>query len=153
MWKNREKHILDIYKNDQLVVERNLTRQPTQHPSNEKSKMYQGNEFDVFGKDSKEEQFAPLYSKEQFTPKNKDKMDGSKRETLLKTELKTELKRGQVEALMQHTIIIKKRKVSPVTTPTSSNVFFKSTAAINSPIANMFVDPKQDHQDKDLAYY
>ncbi|CEP17447.1 hypothetical protein [Parasitella parasitica] len=150
MWKHREKHILDIYKNDRLVIEQNLTRKPSsQHPSNETIKMYQGNEFDVFGKDPNEEQFAPLYSKEQFTPKNKEKMDKLKREILLRTDQK----RGHMEALLQHTAVIKKRKVSPGTASTSNNVFFKSTAAINSPIASIFVDPKQDNQDEDMAYY
>jgi hypothetical protein len=154
MWKKREAHILDIYKNDQLVIEQKLIRKTdTQHSlaANEKNKIYQGNEFDVFGKDCIEE-FAPLYSKEQFTPKNKEKMDETKRDILLRTEQK----RGQTEAMFQHTSIIKKRKMSPITTTASTppnHLFIKSTAAINSPIASIFVDPKQDHEDGDLAYY
>ncbi|KAK4513611.1 Nuclear control of ATPase protein 2 [Mucor velutinosus] len=151
MWKKREIHILDVYKNDELeaLEEHKVVKLTNPHYPRNGNTIYQGNEFDVFGKDATEEQFAPLYSKEQFTPKNKEKMDDTKRDILLRTEQK----RGHIEAMLQHTTIIKKRKMSPIAAPLSNHVFIKSTAAINTPIASIFVDPKQDHEDEDLAYY
>lgn len=156
MWKKRENHILDVYKNDEreALEEHKDIRLTNPHYPRNGNKIYQGSEFDVFGKDTAEEQFAPLYSKEQFTPRNKEKMDDTKRDILLRSEQK----RGHLEAMLQHTTIIKKRKMSPIAAaataaPLSNHVFIKSTAAFNTPIASIFVDSKQDHEDEDLAYY
>lgn len=143
---------MEVYKNDELATmeEHQGMKLTNPHYPRNGNTIYQGNEFDVFGKDAAEEQFAPLYSKEQFTPRNKDKMDDTKRDILLRTEQK----RGHMEAMLQHTAIIKKRKMSPIiAAPLANHVFIKSTAAINTPIASIFVHPKQDHEDEDLAYY
>ncbi|KAL9542522.1 dolichol-P-mannose synthesis [Mucor bainieri] len=146
MWKKREHHILDVYKNDEEEEQHKVMKLTNPHYPRNGNTIYQGNEFDVFGKDATEEQFAPLYSKEQFTPRNKEKMDDTKQDILLRTEQK----RGHLEAMLQHTTIIKKRKMSPIAAaaaaaPLSNHVFIKSTAAINTPIAILNVQDNHHH--------
>jgi hypothetical protein len=178
MWKKRDTHIVDIYKNqnnksdldqDQLDsrsigAKTDLAMDPATDIATGSSsasvarviskirttsskRIYQGKDFDIFGKEEAEEHFAPLYSIEQFTPKhNKQKERYKKGEILLRPEHQ-EFKRGQVEVIAT---MIKKRKV----VIDSPHIFIKSTAAANTPIARIFVEPSEEHEDDtiDLAY-
>ncbi|CAO3615540.1 unnamed protein product [Mucor hiemalis] len=122
--------------------------------------IYQGNEFDVFGKEQLEEHFAPLYSIEQFTPSKSRRERYLKGEILLRTE--QEFKRGQIEAMIHDTANLKRRKTSGSSSTAGTEdvtvidgVFIKSTAAINTPAASIFLANKDNNhnEDDDLAYY
>jgi hypothetical protein len=191
MWKKRETHIFDIYKNNQASDDfllplttatvntngnhgntiyssvnmskshpsllfhsndSNSEKPLTKKKSSSSTLIYAGNDFDVFGKEQSEEHFAPLYSIEQFTPTKLRKERYLKGEVLLRTE--QEFKRGQVEAMLQNTIIIKKRRTTNITGPEQKDFFLESTASIKTPAASMFVEDSDEHnEDDDLAYY
>jgi hypothetical protein len=158
MWKKRDTHILDIYKNqnnksdpdeDQSDAKTAIDLSSKTRSTSSKT-IYQGKDFDIFGKEQAQEHFAPLYSIEQFTPKhNKQKERYKKGEILLRPESQ-EFKRVQVEAIAT---VIKKRKIID-NSPMPSHVFIKSTAAANTPIARIFIEPSEEHEDDtiDLAY-
>lgn len=171
MWRKRDTHTLDTYKSQNNKSDhdedqsdsRSTCSLATDSSSNSvakelskarnapSQKIYQGKDFDIFGKEETEEHFAPLYSIEQFTPKhNKQKESYKKGEILLRPEHQ-EFKRGPIEAV---TTLMKKRKVIDNDSPMPSHVFIKSTAAANTPIARIFVEPSEEHEDDtiDLAY-
>lgn len=199
MWKKRESHLLDIYKNNKskddfllplattsksnsndgdkntlyscsnmsqsypslLLTTTTTTNEPAKitkrHSTNA---IYQGNEFDVFGKDQLEEHFAPLYSIEQFTPTTANPRIERylKGEILLRTE--QEFKRGQIEAMINDTSNNIKRRKTFNSSETEDvtlidGVFMKSTAPVNTPAASIFFvkDNNSHPEDDDLAYY
>ncbi|KAI8051402.1 uncharacterized protein B0P05DRAFT_562616 [Gilbertella persicaria] len=141
MWKHR-----DLYRKkgqDSLVLQDQLCSEP--QPS--ESSIYGGCEFDVFGhKDLKEHQFAPLYSAEKFTPKPEDRVPYKRGEVLVRAREAFEL--GDT---LDSPTSLKKRKLTDPPLPT--HVFIEPTAAVNTPIAHMFLkeDTKETTQ-LDLEY-
>ncbi|KAG2200014.1 hypothetical protein INT47_000364 [Mucor saturninus] len=95
---------------------------------NSSTEIYQGKDFDIFGKEPLEESH-PLYSLEHDTLP------------------RTEFKRGQIEDLSD---IIKKRR----TDVAADGIFIATKIAENAPIASIFVTKNDtDNDDDDLAYY
>lgn len=137
MWKKRETHLVDIYKTtlpkDECKANKSqppvLLNSDKRKMVNSSTRIYQGKDFDVFGKEQLEEQ-SPLYSLEQDTLP------------------RTEFKRGQIEVLSN---IIKKRR----TEATADGVFITTMLAANAPIASIFVSKSDDNNNDndDLAYY
>lgn len=130
MWKKRERHLVDIYR---LNVDNDeLTKLDKRKMINSSYKVYQGNEFDVFGKDSqieKEERFSPLYSKQ---PANK--------------EIQQELKRTRkVDTVISNTI--KKRKIV-----LPNVIFTRNMASADSPIVGIFHTQKCTEPKVNLVY-
>ncbi|KAI8972004.1 hypothetical protein BDF20DRAFT_887890 [Mycotypha africana] len=189
MWKNRDSYLVDTFKHSTISCQNNLVSSSLwPNNSGNTSSIYEGDEFDV-GKEGmsvKTPSLASLYSTEQATPqKNLCINDGT---TLYKASdilirSRHIYKRGQLEALLNHTKIIKKRKVntmdhetpdsvgddmemttdSAISTTTDhtgiynngNNVFLQSkTAAANTPIASMFCAKSTDRDIiHDAAYY
>lgn len=130
MWKKRDRHLVDIYKTtkDESKVNELLFLCDERKMINSSTTIYQGKDFDVFGKEQLEEPY----------PFNSLEHDSQPR---------TEFKRGQIEVLSD---IIKKRKTDVV----EDGVFMASTLAANAPIASIFVAKNDtDNDDDDLAYY
>lgn len=196
MWKKRDSHLLDVYKNQKSkddfllpvatisddndsnhnpttiyscanmsqshpsLLFTNATNESTEAKRKDPTTIYQGSDFDVFGKEQLEEHFAPLYSIEQFTPTKSRRERYVKGEILLRTE--QEFKRGQIEAMIHDTANLKRRKTSGSSSTAAkedvaviNGVFIKSTAAINTPAASIFLADKDNshNEDDDLAYY
>lgn len=195
MWKKRDSHLLDVYKNQKSkddfllpvptisddndnshnsttiyscanmsqshpsLLFTNSTIESTEVKRKDPTTIYQGSDFDVFGKEQLEEHFAPLYSIEQFTPRKSRRERYIKGEILLRTE--QEFKRGQIEAMIHDTANLKRRKTTGSSSTAKEDVavmngvFIKSTAAINTPAASIFLANKDNshNEDDDLAYY
>ncbi|KAG2233941.1 hypothetical protein INT48_009754 [Thamnidium elegans] len=132
--KDDEIRILDMQTTDALlnVDKDELTKLDKRKMINSSYKVYQGNEFDVFGKDSqieKEERFSPLYSKQ---PANK--------------KIQQELKRTRkVDTAISNTI--KKRKIV-----LPKVIFTRNMASADSPIVGIFHTEKCLEPKVNLVY-
>lgn len=130
MWKKRDRHLVDIYKitKDETKINELLFHDNKRKMVNSSTTVYQGNDFDVFGKEPLEESY-PLYSLEHDTLP------------------RIEFKRGQTEDLSD---IIKKRRKDVA----GDGIFIVTKITKNAPIPNIFTTKNDtDNDDDDLAYY
>ncbi|OBZ88821.1 hypothetical protein A0J61_03119 [Choanephora cucurbitarum] len=125
MWKHRESHLVDIYKTNP-ESEKKATMQ-----TSDAKPIYPGCEFDVFQSttQSKEDQFAPLYSVEKVTPK-------------------------PIEPYQAEDVYAQANQTTNKhATPSIAHVFIQPTASIHTPIANMFLEKQKDDSNQvDLEY-
>ncbi|KAG1474672.1 hypothetical protein G6F56_000214 [Rhizopus delemar] len=145
MWRKRDSVLVDLYKNhsrEDLPCP-NKPRSLYKYTKREPSLIYAGSDFDVFGKEQTPSPFAALYNIEPYISKSPEE----KEEIILARGFK----RGQWDALLDSTAIIKKRKVKQVHGP--EDVFFKTTAPYNTP-SNIFMTQHHQHLEDpiDLEY-
>ncbi|CAO3687121.1 unnamed protein product [Rhizopus microsporus] len=164
MWRKRDSVLVDLYKahsQEEPSLHSNCCSGSCYNPSylpqpppltkttkNPRS-IYPGSDFDVFGKDKSPQTFTEIYSIEPFISKQLTSCP-QKEEIVIAHGFK----RGQLEALLDSTAIIKKRKVNTdMMTHNTQSVFFKSTAAYNTP-SNIFMTHNNEHWEDsiDLEY-
>lgn len=159
MWRKRDSVLVDLYKNHSRedpalrsnrysgnFYNSNCISQTLTKSAKDPSSIYAGSDFDVFGKEQSPQPFAALYSIEPFIPKQPKE----NKEEIVITQ---RFKRGQMEALLDSTAIIKKRKVKEVTIHGPQGIFYKPTAPYNTP-SNIFMTHNNEHWEDsiDLEY-
>lgn len=133
MWKNKETHIYDIYKNNS---QDNLLNQTTPIQNYKSQHLYPGSDFDVFGKEEQDQKDQEIVEAP-FSA------------------IKIEIKETQFKTLKHHTNLIKERKVEQKLNKECC-FLSKATASENTPLASMFVEStvvNKDNNVNDLAYY
>ncbi|KAI9263039.1 hypothetical protein BY458DRAFT_514668 [Sporodiniella umbellata] len=135
MWRKRDVALVDMYKNN--LQETTAYSKSSGNYQKRGSSIYTGDDFDVFGKEQTLSPFAALYDVEPYisTPIEEKEL-----------KISREFKRGQWEALLDSTVIIKKRKVNPIQGTT--DLFSKTTSSFHTP-PNIFM--ARHHQPLDSS--
>lgn len=143
MWKNKDTHIYDIYKNhshDDLLKQTTTDSSTVQ--TYKSQHLYPGSDFDVFGnkEETPEEEHQEIIAIEPSLP-------------LIKNQPTNILNKPSITSTQS---LMRKRKHVEIEQKPIDHFFLEKTASINTPIASMFIEDSDKNKDNgvsDMAYF